>query len=419
MFDSDFWQEVIETIRRQKWRSLMTAFGVFWGLFMLMFLIGAGMGFSGGTAAQMKQMPSNAVGYIPGTTTIAYGGLERGRNWLITDDDFVNIERQFPGSIHDKILILEVPEKGKQQRVTADVHTDMVAIAGVRESYDHLSPLKILEGRFFDKFDIREARKVCVLGEQEALKLFPAQSAVGKEVHVGAVTCRVIGVMRKMSPLINIGPDESQSLYLPITTAQFLYNKIGMQDKAYLVLNNDYQSGDYYKKIGSLLRQHHSISPNDDSAIQEMDLKQVLSQFEIMTGGINSLVWLVGLGTLLAGLIGIANIMMVTVKERTQEIGVRRALGAQPAVIIRQIMCESLVLTLAAGIVGIIAGFWGLYAVNMMISTEEGSMFVNPHVPFWAALAALIILVMGGLFAGWLPAKRAMAIKAIEALREE
>lgn len=111
--------------------------------------------------------------------------------------------------------------------------------------------------------------------------------------------------------------------------------------------------------------------------------------------------------------------MMVTVKERTQEIGVRRALGAQPAVIIRQIMCESLVLTLAAGIVGIIAGFWGLYAVNMMISTEEGSMFVNPHVPFWAALAALIILVMGGLFAGWLPAKRAMAIKAIEALREE
>jgi putative ABC transport system permease protein len=138
-----------------------------------------------------------------------------------------------------------------------------------------------------------------------------------------------------------------------------------------------------------------------------------------MTGGINSLVWLVGLGTLLAGLIGIANIMMVTVKERTQEIGVRRALGAQPGVIIRQIMCESLVLTLAAGIVGIVAGFWGLYTVNLLISTEEGGMFVNPHVPFWAALSALIILVLGGLFAGWLPAKRAMAIKAIEALREE
>jgi putative ABC transport system permease protein len=419
MFDSDFWQEVLETIRKQKWRSLMTAFGVFWGLFMLMFLIGAGMGFSGGTAAQMKQMPSNAVGYIPSTTTIAFGGLDRGRNWLITDDDFNAIEQQFPGAIRDKILILEVPSRGQQQRVKADAYTDMMPIAGVSESYDHLSPIKILEGRFFDKFDIRESRKVCMLGEQEANKLFPGQSAVGKEVHVGGIICHVIGTMRKMSPLINIGPDESGSLYLPITTAQFLYNKIGQQDKAYIVLNDEFPSGAYYKKIGTLLRQRHSISPNDDSALQEMDLKQVLNQFEIMTGGINSLVWLVGLGTLLAGLIGIANIMMVTVKERTQEIGVRRALGAQPGVIIRQIMCESLVLTLAAGIVGIVAGFWGLYTVNLLISTEEGGMFVNPHVPFWAALSALIILVLGGLFAGWLPAKRAMAIKAIEALREE
>lgn len=415
----ELWQEILETIRRQKWRSLMTAFGVFWGLFMLMFLIGAGMGFSGGTAAQMRQMPSNAVGYIPDVTTIAYGGLERGRYWLITDDDFGAIEQRFPGAVRDKIVILEVPEKGQQQRVTADSHTDMVAIAGVSESYDRLSPLKVLEGRFFDKFDIREGRKVCVLGEQEARKLFPGERAIGREVHIGAVTCSVIGVMRKMSPLINIGPDESQSLYLPITTAQFLYNKRGLQDKAYLVLNDTYPSGAYCHEIGALLRSRHSIAPNDDSALQEMDLKDVLSQFEIMTGGINSLVWLVGLGTLLAGLIGIANIMMVTVKERTQEIGVRRALGAEPAVIIRQIMCESLVLTLAAGIVGIVAGFWGLYCANMVIATEEGSMFVNPHVPFWAALSALIILVMGGLFAGWLPARRAMAIKAIEALREE
>lgn len=419
MFDSDFWQEVLETIRKQKWRSLMTAFGVFWGLFMLMFLIGAGMGFRGGIASQLKQMPSNAVGYIPGTTTIAYGGLDRGRPWLINDNDFDAIEQQYPGAIRDKILVLEVPGVGQQQRVSADVFTDMTSIAGVSERYDQLSPIKILEGRFFDRFDISEGRKVCLLGEQEALKLFPGQKALGKEVQVGGVSCRVIGVMRKMSPLVNIGPDESESIYLPITTAQFLYNKIGQQDKAYIVLDDEYQSGEYCKEIGSLLRQRHSVSPNDDSALQEIDMKEVLNQFDIMTGGINSLVWLVGLGTLLAGLIGIANIMMVTVKERTQEIGVRRALGAQPGVIIRQIMCESLVLTLAAGIVGIVAGFWGLYSVNMMITTEQGGMFANPHVPFWAALSSLLILILGGLFAGWLPAKRAMGIKAIEALREE
>lgn len=419
MFDNDFWQEVLQTIRKQKVRSLMTAFGVFWGLLMLMFLIGAGMGFSGGIAAQMKSMPSNTVGYHADMTTIAYDGLDRGRKWKITDADISAINSSFPGAIHAKILVVEVPSKGQLQRVASEPYTDMMAVVGVSESYNLLSPLRILEGRFISKFDVVESRKVCVLGENEADKLFPGQSAVGKEVHLGGFTCQVVGVMRKTSPLINIGPDESESLYLPITTAQLLYNRVGEQDKAFFVLNDEYQSGEYYKQIGAVFRQRHSISPSDETALTELDLKDVMNQVEIMSSGINSLVWLVGLGTLLAGLIGIANIMMVTVKERTQEIGVRRALGAQPSTIIRQIMCESLVLTLAAGIVGIIVGCWGLYLVSSSVSTQEGSMFSNPYVPFTAAISALTILVLGGLFAGWLPAKRALSIKAIDALREE
>ena len=135
--------------------------------------------------------------------------------------------------------------------------------------------------------------------------------------------------------------------------------------------------------------------------------------------GIHILIWIVGLGTLMSGIIGVSNIMLVTVKERTREIGVRRALGAQPSTIIRQVMCESLMLTLAAGIPGIIVGFWGLHLVSSQLATEEGSLFDNPHVPFVAAISALLILVLGGLIAGWIPAKRALSIKAIEALREE
>lgn len=419
MFDQDFWQEVWESIRKQKMRSLMTAFGVFWGLLILMFLIGAGMGFSGGIAGQMKAMPNNTVSYFPSPTTIAYGGFERGRSWNIADADFDAIESKFPGVIHDKGLVLEVPSTGHAQLVKAEQYSDMIMVAGITENYHLFSPLRVVEGRFISKFDVRENRKVCVLGEQVAAKLFPGQKAIGKEVNLNGFTCQVVGVMRKTSPFIYIGPNESESLYLPLTTAQLLYNRINEQNMAMFILNDDYPSGDYLKQIGEVLRQRHTIAPDDATGLQEVDFKEVISQVVVMSDGINLLVWIVGLGTLLSGLIGIVNIMMVTVKERTQEIGVRRALGAQPAAIIRQIMCESLLLTLAAGITGIIVGFWGLYAVSSQIATEEGSLFDNPHVPFVAAISALLILVLGGLIAGWIPARRALSIKAIEALREE
>jgi putative ABC transport system permease protein len=172
-------------------------------------------------------------------------------------------------------------------------------------------------------------------------------------------------------------------------------------------------------KVRGILSRRHSIAPDDSNAVMMLDTEKIFRIVDNLFKGVNILVILVGLGTLLAGAIGVSNIMMVTVKERTQEIGVRRALGAQPTAIIRQIMCESLLLTLAAGVTGIIIGFWGLYTVSSQIATEEGSLFDNPHVPFVAAISALLILVLGGLIAGWIPARRALSIKAIEALREE
>lgn len=419
MFDKEFLQEVWESIRKQKMRSVMTAFGVFWGLLILMFLIGVGMGFSGGIAGQMKAMPINTASYFSDLTTIAYGGFERGRSWNIADADLAAIESKFPGYIHDKCLVLEVPSQRNAQLVKAGKHSDMMMVAGVTENYPLFSPLRVVEGRFVSKFDVRENRKVCVLGELAAAKLFPEQDAVGKEVQLNGFTCQVVGVMRKTSPFIHVGPNESESLYLPLSTAQLLYNRIGEQNMALFILNDEYPSGDYLKEIGNVLRQQHSIAPDDENGLYEVDFKEMINQVVVMSDGINLLVWIVGLGTLLSGLIGIVNIMLVTVKERTQEIGVRRALGAQPSAIIRQIMCESLVLTLAAGITGIVVGFWGLYLVSSQISTEEGSLFNNPHVPFVAAISALLILMLGGIIAGWVPARRALSIKAIEALREE
>lgn len=422
MFDSDFWQEVLQTIQRQKWRSLMTAFGVFWGLLMLMFLIGAGIGFQEGVVGQLKQVPANTVGYISGATTMSYNGFEQGRSWNIEAKDVAAIEAAFPGAVSQPVYIKYLPDEQTTLAVTSPDATDELTVAGVSPSLAVLSPQRITSGRYINEFDCLENRKVCVIGTNVAQTLFPEDlTPVGKNLTIQGTSYHIVGVTKKTNDMVQLGPNESNSVFLPITTAQYVFNQVDKADRLFLILSDQYPSGDYYQTFDALLRQRHQLNPDDDAALVSLDLKDMLNQFDIMIGGINALVWLVGLGTLLAGLIGISNIMMVTVKERTQEIGVRRALGAEPWTIIKQIMCESLVLTLAAGIGGIIVGVWGLYSVNRMTaaSLADGGFFTNPHVPFIPALAALVILVIGGLLAGFVPAKRAMAIKAIEALREE
>lgn len=422
VFDKDFWQEVLQTIRCQKWRSLMTAFGVFWGLLMLMFLIGAGVGFREGAVGQLNRMPSNSVAYFSKPTTMPYQGFDRGRTWQIDENDLTAINSAFPNAIKTCVYVKYLPESGSLIQVSADDMQDELSVVGVSPGYYGISPQRMVAGRYVNAFDCTERRKVCVIGDQVAKTMFAdAASAIGRNLKIDDANYEVIGVVRKTNAMVNFSVNESQSVFVPVTTGQQVYNCIGKADNLLLVLNDKYQSGEYCKKIDAVIRQRHNVSPNDDLALESLDLKSQLNQFDLMIGGLNALVWLVGLGTLLAGLIGISNIMMVTVKERTHEIGVRRALGASPRTIIRQIMCESLVLTMAAGVCGIIAGVWGMYFVNRLTSSSmaNGGFFANPHVPFLPAVAALVILVVGGLFAGYVPAKRAMKIKAIEALREE
>lgn len=423
MFDSDFWQEVLQTIKKQKWRSLMTAFGVFWGLFMLMILIGAGMGFKGGLVGQLEQMPANSMAFACNLTSIPYLGLERDRVWNMDDGDIEAVRKEFPGALEDAVRLKFVPEIGNSvQTVVSEEGSDEASVGGVSAAYRLLSPQRIVAGRYINDFDINERRKVCVIGEDLARKLFPTiKEPVGHKVRIGDLSYDIIGITKKTNSLVNFGLHESRSVFLPITTAQQVYNQAGKADLLFLIFNDNYPSGEYTEQVARIIRSRHQIHPDDDIALSATDLKQQLNQFDVMLSGINALVWLVGLGTLLAGLIGISNIMMVTVKERTQEIGVRRALGAEPRTIIKQIICESMMLTFAAGIVGITVGLWVLTLINKATSASlsDGGFFSNPHVPFVAAISALFILVLGGLFAGWLPAKRALAIKAIEALREE
>lgn len=420
MISKDFFIEVFHTIKSQKLRSLLTAFGVFWGLLMLMFLIGAGIGFKEGLIGKLQNIPANTVLYMTDKTSMPYGGFDAGRSWVITDADIQQIRITYPEVRFNTVGIKYVPSTDSVQSVIYGDVKDEVDVAGVASGYYNIAPQRMVVGRYINDFDMLEKRKVCVIGENIAKTLFSGiANPVGRNITIGGTSFEVIGVTKKTNNMVNFGPNESQSIFLPLSTAQHMYNCEGKIDRALLVLDDQFPSDEYYDKFDKILRQQHSISPKDDIALMSFDMKSQLNSFDIMISGLNALVWLVGLGTLIAGLIGISNIMLVTVKERTQEIGIRRALGAMPETIIMQIMCESLVLTLSAGIVGIIVGVWGMYSINTMLGTDDGGFFSNPHVPFVPAVCALLILVVGGLVAGFVPAKRAMGIKAIEALHAE
>ncbi len=266
---------------------------------------------------------------------------------------------------------------------------------------------------------MRYQRNVCVLGIQVAESLFgKPEDALGKDIIADGKLYTVVGVCRSTSDKLQIGVDLSACVLLPLTLMQKTYAQGDDISMACIILTDDSDADKAMNTIIPIIKQLHDINPNDNEALTVSNVKVVIGRINNLFSGIELLIWIVGLGTLLAGLIGISNIMMITVKERTQEIGIRRALGAEPSAILKQIMCESLLLTTASGFAGLCAGLWVLSAVRAMIGEGSGS-FSNPYMPFGTAIAALAVLMLGGLFAGWIPARRALAIKAIEALGEE
>ena len=406
----------LRAIANNKMRSFLSMLGIIIGVAAVIIMMAIGQGSKESIRAELSTMGTNLLTIRPGADM--RGGVRQDPSAMQTlkQADYERIMRE------KKYVTNVSPEVTSSGQVIYGNNNTTTSLYGESPEYLDIKLWTIEQGDCFTEEDVHKAAKVCVIGNQVAKTLFPDdESPVGQSINIAGTSYDVVGVTKKTNDMVNLGPHESKSVFLPITTAQYVFNAVGQADRMFLVLDDKYPSGEYYKPIDAVIRQRHQIHPDDDVALMSSDLKSQLNQFDIMIGGINALVWLVGLGTLLAGLIGISNIMMITVKERTQEIGVRRALGAEPWTIIKQIMCESLMLTLAAGIVGIIAGVWGLYAVNRMTAASmgDGGFFTNPHVPFVPAIAALIILIIGGLFAGFVPAKRAMAIKAIEALREE
>ncbi|MCD7938506.1 MAG: ABC transporter permease [Tannerellaceae bacterium] len=419
MFDLDRWQEIWVTITRNKIRSFLTGLGVFWGILMLVLLLGAGNGMKNGIYKNVDGFATNSAFFFTNRTGEAYKGYKKGRWWSMRNRDIETIRARVKGL---KYISPMVMSWGGENNVVKGQKAGTYNVRGVYSDYFHIETQHILKGRLLNDIDVREKRKVCLIGDIVEEVLFEhGEDPVGQYIRVNGIYYQVVGVI-KPKPKAQIGGRTSESIMLPFTTLQQTSNQ---GDKFWFLCataEDGYDCDILVEDIKAILKSQNEISPTDPQAVNSFTIAKQFQTFENLFLGINSLVWFVGLGTLLAGVIGVSNIMMVTVRERTREIGVRRAIGARPWNIISQIMSESLMLTAIAGLMGLSLGVFILDLISRAIGTDTGSdgtFFENPEIHIGTAVIATVVLLVSGLFAGLIPTWRALQIKAIDAIREE
>ena len=415
IFDLDRWQEIWITITHNKSRSVLTAFGVFWGMLMLVLMVGAGSALEKGISSQVEGFATNSAFFGSSTTTLPYKGFQKGRRWDMTNSD-IPVIRQRVKELQYLSPVLFAG--GNDKNVVRGKKNGSYMVKGCYPEYDLIEKSKMLYGRYVNDIDIAERRKVCIIGERIYEVLFQkGEDPTGQQIRVNGIYFQVIGVVRSTSG-VSIGGRTEETVVLPFSTMQQAFNQGNIIHFLAATADKGVPVKIVQDKIVEILKQQHQISPDDKEAVFSMNIEEQFKMFNYLGIGIAALIWIVGLGTLLAGAIGVSNIMLVTVRERTKEIGIRRALGATPRNIIGQILSESVVLTVLAGVTGIIVGVGILRATGIVLSQGD-QFFKDPQISFTMAIVSLIILIVIGTFAGYVPAQRAMMIKPVEAISEE
>ncbi len=412
-FDRDRFHEIWETLTRNRSRSLLTGFGVFWGIFMLLSMMGGGQGLKALLEHELEGFATNSGFLISGETSLPYKGFRSGRTWTLTLSDIERLRRSIP---EIDVVTGNIGMWGSQATYE-DREADCQG-RGVRPEYARIEEPKLAYGRYINEVDIDQERKVCVLGKRVYQNLFPdGGDPCGEFVQFGNVWFQVVGVDMNNGN-IGINGTADRSLTIPMSVLQKLYNKGDDVDFICMTAKPGYKIKDILARSKEILFREHFIDPDDKKAVFEVNAEELFSIMDNLFKGVNLLIWLVGFGTLLAAAIGVSNIMMVTVKERTTEIGIRRAIGATPKMILSQIMLESVLLTLAFGLLGIVFSVMVLSVSEIGVSASM-EMAVGFQVSFGAAMLAVLILTVLGLLAGLAPAARAMNIKPVDAMRDE
>ncbi|HNK68152.1 MAG TPA: ABC transporter permease [Flavobacteriales bacterium] len=416
MFDRERWNEVMMTLRRNKLRSFLTMLGVAWGIFMLVVMLGMGNGLKNAVLGGFDGFATNSAFLWTMPTTKPWAGFQRGRHFNFDNEDTRLIREQVPG-IETLSPQLQLGGWRGGNNVNYGNKTAAFSIYGSEPDVIKVEAVRVVEGRFLNALDLHDERKVCVIGEQVVDRLFEQEDPMGKYIRISGVYFKVVGRMRKKSSA-QMGDNPDAKIYVPFTTYQKAFNSMNIVHWYNLIAKPGVQVSEVERGVKQLMARKHKVDPTDENAFGSFNMQDMYQKMNLLFLAISSISWTVGIFSLLAGAIGIGNIMLVSIKERTKEIGVRRSLGATPRNITGQIMQEALTLILIAGYFGLLAGVGVLEGARAL--TGEGSdFFKNPGVGIGTALVAFGVLVVSGLFAGFLPARRALAIKAVDALRAE
>ena len=414
-FDTDTFREILDSLLRNKSRSFLTGFGVFWGVFMLMILTGGGRGFKDLLVQNFTGFAQNTCIVFANNTSKPYKGFEKGRTWYLDYGDVDRLKAMVPEL---ETVTANVSLWGKS--VSRDEYVSSRAVVkGARPDYANIEAPKMMYGRWLNDADNLQERKVCVIGRRVYEELFPeGGSPLGERISIDGSYYTIVGVDWRDGNSISINGRASDAVTIPINQARRAYNLGNTVHMLCFTAKPGITMSDVMPRVQELIARRHYIDPTDDQAIFLLNTQLIFGIVDNLFKGINFLIWLIGLGTLLAGVIGVSNIMMVSVKERTTEIGIRRAIGATPRQILGQIIAESTVLTLVAGMGGIVFSVLILHVVELAMTTD-GVLKAPFQVPFGVAVIAALLLTVLGVVAGLMPASRAMQIKPVDAMRDE
>lgn len=408
MFDIDKWQEIFGTIRKNRLRTFLTAFSVAWGIFMLIILLGAGKGLQNGVEHEFMGDAVNTIWIGGGQTSVPYNGLKAGRNIDLTMEDLAMV-KNLPGI---ERLSARYSVRGIQDIVYKKEHGSFDVVADMPDE-QYLENITIVEGRFINDIDISEYRKVCIISTMVRDALFKNENPLGKYISAGGTPYKVVGLFTDEAER------DMRRIYIPLTTAQRAYNA---QNKIHVIWfmpkNKAITSSNILlEQVKSMLATKHNFDVTDTKALDAYNNTVNFKRISDVMDGIRLFVWIIGIFTIIAGIVGVSNIMMIVVKERTKEIGIRKALGATPWSVISMILQESVYITAIAGYTGLVLGILLLETVSKLI--PESPFFRNPEVNFSTAMYATLVLILAGSLAGFFPSLNAARIKPIVALRDE
>ena len=417
----DLWQEIYGTIKRNKLRTFLTGFAVAWGIFMLIVLLGAGNGLIHAFEKSSSERALNSIRIFPGWTKKSYDGLKEGRRIQLENKDLVSTEKTFS----DNVISAGATVEQSDVNISFGQEYVSMSLLGVFPNYTEVETVKTATGRFINHIDLQERRKVIVLHKKTAEILFGKTHTepIGQFVNAGGVAYQVIGTYNDQ------GDRGANEAYIPFSTLQTIYDK-GIQLNNIIfttkglnsIAQNDTFEVNYRKVIGA----NHRFYPKDDSAIWIWNRLSNYMQTQKAMGILRTAIWVIGIFTLLSGIVGVSNIMLITVKERTREFGIRKALGAKPISILRLVIIESVVITTLFGYIGMVIGIAATEWMNVAFGNQtmdagvfQQTMFSDPTVDMGVAIQATLTLIIAGTLAGFFPAKKAVSIRPIEALRAE